>query len=108
MSKKEMQLLINNEVRNAINCYELANETIIRTTRLRFCTAKVHETANYFVLQSYSTIVSFIDKRTDTLYDILRLVYGFTSTSARHIAKFEKDYCQDKWNCAMRLTYRSI
>ena len=49
-----------------------------------------------------------IDVRTDTLYDFLRYVYGYTSTSAQHIAKFDKDYGRGKWGCANRVTYRDI
>ena len=49
-----------------------------------------------------------IDVRTDTLYDFLRYVYGYTSTSAQHISKFSKDYGMGKWGCANRLTYREV
>lgn len=75
--------------------------------RLRSCRAVVVETENYYILQSYRAKVAVIDKRTDTLYDVLRYAYGYTATSAQHISKFEKDYCRGKWNCEMRLTYRS-
>lgn len=77
-----------------------------KRTRLRTCSAVVIETEHYFILQSYLTLVAVIDKATDVLYDVLRYAYGYTSTSAQHISKFEKDYCRDKWNCEMRLTYR--
>lgn len=60
--------------------------------RLRTCTAEVAETENYYILRSYNTLVACIEKSTDTLADVLRLVYGYTSTSARHIAKFSHDY----------------
>ena len=76
--------------------------------KLRSCNARVYELPSYYVLESYNTIVAFIDKNTDTLYDVLRMVYGYTSTSAQHISKFEKDYCNGKWNCAERFTYRDI
>lgn len=60
--------------------------------RLRTCKACVFDIGNYYVLQSYATLVACIDKRTDTLYDMLRKVYGYTSTSSQHIAKFSHDY----------------
>lgn len=62
--------------------------------RLRYCSASVYETPDYIVLRSYSTIVAFINKHNGELFDILRYVYGYTSTSAQHIAKFRSDY----WN----------
>ena len=83
--------------------------------RLRSCSAEVApamdtETGEllYYVLRSYNTIVAAIDVRTDTLYDFLRYVYGYTATSAQHISKFSQDYGNGKWGCANRLTYRSV
>lgn len=60
--------------------------------KLRSCQANVVFTENYIVLVSYQTPVAFIDCNNDTLYDVLRIVYGYTSTSAQHIAKFRSDY----------------
>ena len=83
--------------------------------RLRSCSAEVApvmdaETGElmYYVLRSYRTIVAAIDVRTDTLYDFLRYVYGYTATSAQHISKFGQDYGNGKWGCANRLTYREV
>lgn len=83
--------------------------------RLRSCSAEVApardaETGEllYYVLRSYNTVVAAIDVRTDTLYDFLRYVYGYTPTSAQHISKFSKDYGRGKWGCANRLTYRYV
>ena len=66
---------------------------------LRSCSATVFDVVDdttgeilYHVLRSYNTIVAFIDPRTNTLYDVLRLVYGYTATSAQHISKFAQDY----------------
>lgn len=60
--------------------------------RLRTSSAYVLETENYYLLRSYNTIVAVIDKSTSICYDALRHVYGFTNTSAQHIAKFAHDY----------------
>lgn len=106
MTKRENQALCNQI------CVEVFENAMAELTsdckynRLRSCKAVVVETENYYILQSYRTTVAVIDKRTDTLYDVLRYVYGYTATSAQHISKFEKDYCRGKWNCEMRLTYR--
>ena len=69
---------------------ELAN--IVSVKRLRTCKAYVYETDSYYILKSYSTVVAFIRKYDCECFDILRKVYGYTSTSAQHIAKFRNDY----------------
>ena len=74
--------------------------------QLRHCTAWVWETLDYYVLQSYETFVACIEKATDTCYDVLRVEYGYTSTSAQHIAKFRHDYGSGKWGCAISITAR--
>lgn len=87
---------------------EYDKEYPIKTSKqLRSCTALVYETSNYYFLQSYGTIIAFIDKATDTCYDVLRLVYGFTRTSAQHIAKFRHDYGLGKFGCEHELTYKN-
>ena len=60
--------------------------------RLRTCNAVVYETENFYVLRSYQTLVAAVDKRNGNAVDVLRLVYGYTATSAQHINKFFKDY----------------
>lgn len=74
--------------------------------RLRSCSAKVFTTNNYYILQSYQTIIAVIDRNTDTLYDFLRIACGYTHTSAQHIAKFGHDYCSGSWNCSKVYTAR--
>lgn len=60
--------------------------------RLRSCNAYVSRIGKWLVLTSYNTIVAIIDCQTGVLYDFLRLVYGYTATSAQHISKFAHDY----------------
>ena len=115
--KKSEQLAINEQVLNALTEFNNANVST-RTDlwrQLRSCSAEVtpavdNETGEvvYYVLRSYRTIVAIIDTRTDTMYDFLRYAYGYTSTSAQHIAKFSKDYGMGKWGCAKRVTYREV
>jgi hypothetical protein len=78
---------------------------------LRSCSAKTFDLVDdttgvvlYHVLRSYDTIVAFVDPRTNTLYDVLRLVYGYTATSAQHISKFHCDCCPS----ATIVTYKEV
>ena len=115
--KKSEQLAINEQVLNALNV--LNSDSVSLCTdlwrQLRSCSAEVApiidcETGEllYYALRSYNTVVAAIDVRTDTLYDFLRYVYGYTATSAQHIAKFDHDYGMSKWGCAHVLTYREV
>lgn len=79
--------------------------------RLRSCTAWIFETENYYLLKSYNTFIAAIDKRSDVCVDVLRDVYGYTSTSAHHISKFFSDYAFTigKWRSDLKIyTYRDI
>ena len=114
MTKKEQQGFeqerINRRIENVIdvfNEFHSFDQGTCPCKRLRYSSAKVYETGTFYVLQSYDTIIALIDKNTDTLYDFLRLVYGYTATSAQHISKFEKDYCKGKWGCEHRYQWRS-
>ena len=113
--KKSEQLAINEQVVALVNSFNSSNNYALNWRKLRSCSAEVApiidaETGEliYYVLRSYRTVVAAIDVRTDTLYDFLRYVYGYTSTSAQHISKFNHDYGNGKWGCANRLTYRKV
>ena len=95
--KNENNTIVEKEWNIAYNDFQ--SNAIIESRKLRSCSAVVHETDKYYFLQSYNTIVAFIDKSTGTCYDVLRLVFGYTSTSAQHIAKFRHDYGNGKWGC---------
>lgn len=77
--------------------------------RLRSCNAYVYKTPHFTVLRSYNTMVAAVYQATPTaapvFIDFLRCVYGFTSTSAQHIAKFRHDYCG---SCGLSYTWRAI
>ena len=60
--------------------------------RLRSCSADVIITDNWYLLRSYKTIIAVIDVKTGICYDCLRMVYGYTATSAQHVSKFWHDY----------------
>ena len=102
--KKELQKIENDIVLQEI---EKINADLMNgiqfVRRLRTCHACVFASGNYYLLQSYSTIIAAIDED-GNLYDFLRYVYGYTATSAQHIAKFWHDYAYR----GEKYTYRPI
>ena len=104
--KKEQQITINNYV---LKNYDVFRDTIaneyLKWDRLRSCSAYVAETKDFFILKSYNTIVAFINKYTGQKFDVLRWVYGYTSTSTQHICKFFRDYGDFRVNV---YTYRDV
>ena len=91
MTRQE-QLIINDycekEISNVV--FELLH--FLTVNRLRTCKAYVYETNSYYVLRSYASYVAFIRKSDGECFDVLRMVYGYSSTSANHIVKFKNDY----------------
>ena len=51
-------------------------------SNLRHCSAHVMGNENYYILISYNTPIAIIDSWTGIGYDFLRLIYGYTATSA--------------------------
>lgn len=91
MTRQE-QLIINDYCEREIPIVESELANIVSVKRLRTCTAYVYETDSYYLLKSYATFVAFIRKSDGECFDILRNVYGYSATSAQHIAKFKNDY----------------
>lgn len=95
MTKKEIQKLENQLVEHAWQKAQKvwANGSIELdyVERLDYCKAWIYQTRGYSFLVSYNTIVAFVDDNYN-LYDVLRLVYGYTSTSAKHISKFRNKF----------------
>lgn len=91
MTKKEMQkhinMLVEQAWRKAQNVWADGSKEIEYVERLDYCQAWTYQTRGYSFLVSYETIVAFVDDN-GNMYDVLRLVYGYTATSAKHIAKF--------------------
>ena len=57
--------------------------------KLYSCNAEILECMGTLVLVSYGTpIAVYTDD--GSLYDCLRVVYGYTATSSQHISKFKK------------------
>ena len=91
MTRQE-HIIINDYCEREIPIVESELANVVSVKRLRTCQAYVYETDSYYILKSYSTFVAFIRKSDCECFDILRMVYGYTSTSAQHIAKFKNDY----------------
>ena len=107
---KKAQIEANKEVLEAVDRYneEVKGTVLHHGTQLRTCQAYVYETYSFYVLQSYETVVAIIDKTTDTCYDFLREVYGYSNTSAQHISKFDKDYGRGAYGCKERVTFHEV
>lgn len=111
MTRKEMQEMDNKVALELFKEFQNDIEEVpdtLKGTQLRHCTAWVYDTSKYYILRSYNTIIAFIIKEDDILVDMLRYVYGYTSTSAQHIAKFNHDYGKAKYGCVQRITYKDL
>lgn len=91
--KKEEQIAINSKVLCAIDYYNQELALTGDCHRLDSCKAWWHDIINAktgevvgTMLISYNTMVAFTIN--GVMYDFLRYVYGYTATSAKHIAKF--------------------
>lgn len=95
MTKREIQKrenrLVEQARENAKQIYNRYNGLIGAKQRLNSCNAWIGSCDGYVFLISYNTLVAFIDYK-GNLYDVLRLVYGYTATSAKHIAKFRNQF----------------
>ena len=93
--KKTEQLEINEYVENiAKDVHALMRTHLgpITWVRLYHCSADWACLGDWAILRSYSTIVAAYNWATGEFFDFLRLVYGYTATSAQHITKF-RNYC---------------
>lgn len=94
MTAKQVQEAVNFCVKENFNraMVEYRTNGYLSRKQLHSCTAWVYETENYYILLSYETFIASINKEDAKLFDALRMVYGYTSTSSLHIAKFWHDY----------------
>ena len=69
--------------------YEVFNNCE-RIRTLYYCNAEIWEYKGFLALVSYKAPIAVYALDNATLYDCLRIVYGYTSTSAQHISKFSK------------------
>ena len=64
--------------------------------KLYSCNAEIWECMGILALVSYGTPIA-VYTRDGSLYDCLRVVYGYTATSAQHISKFKKWLSENKY-----------
>lgn len=111
MTKKERNAILQ-KAQNAVaeREYEKAMAVLqdgisrhkIEWERLDYCNARIGYYDDYWFLESYNTITAFADTDEEVTYDVLRLVYDYTATSAKHFSKFRNrfDYTV--------ITYRAV
>ena len=61
-----------------------------RLCKLYCCNAEIWECSGILILVSYGTPIAVFAPEDGSLYDCLRVVYGYTATSSQHISKFKK------------------
>lgn len=105
---RENILVLDNFNKALTDLQDYTRTYVVPFERLRTSSAYVLETDKYYLLRSYNTIVAVIDKSTNICYDALRHVYGFTRTSAQHIAKFTSDYSSNYPFRCTRYTYYNV
>ena len=98
------QKKINEKVALFVDWHNAQKMNPISAKRLRTCSAMVFDCGTHYILRSYHTLVAAIRKDTGDEFDFLRMVYGYTNTSAQHIAKFFNDY----GNGGKRYTWRNV
>ncbi len=109
--KKQEQYSINHIVmihRNkAIEEYLMVKpwETVSEYPRLYSCNARIISLPRYTLLLSYSTIIACYCKSTNTVYDLLRYDFKYTTTSNQHITKFIKFIGNTS---TTKLTYKEV
>lgn len=90
----EMMYKTFKKVSGAVEGWMIRDSKVTPISRLYSCTAYLYKVENgyetYYVLKSYNTVIAVWDVNEGILIDALRAVYGYTSTSAQHIAKFQK------------------
>lgn len=105
MKRREIQVKINREVLSNWTQAKEVWDSIpnnVTVTRIGYCQCGYIVWGSYVFLVSYSTLVAYIDSD-GVLVDILRLVYGYTPTSAKHIAKF-----RNMFHHCYEITYREV
>lgn len=68
-------------------------ENGMRTDPLCHCQASMifdYDNDTIIWLRSYKTVIACFDMRANLFFDFLRREYGYTKTSAQHIAKFKR------------------
>ncbi len=74
--------------------------------KLYSCSAEIWECNGILALVSYGTPIAVFTPSGGSLYDCLRVVYGYTATSSQHISKFKKWLAENNYSVqyAVRFT----
>ena len=77
-----------------------------RSSALYSCKAEILEYNGFLALVSYRTPIAVYTPDNATLYDCLRIVYGYTSTSSHHISKFSNWLAENNYHVQEFVRFR--
>lgn len=117
MTKKELQKIISAQALHMQDLIRsvIAQGTVTKTFTKRLCYCKADVTCYeykgkpvIYALKSYNTDVAYVVVNSEAMYgvDVLRYNYGYTPTSAQHIAKFFNHYLDYKASIYGKEVYR--
>ena len=75
--------------------------------KLYSCNAEICECSGILILVSYGTPIAVFAPDDGSLYDCLRVVYGYTATSAKHISKFEKWLSENNYHVKYSVRFKN-
>ena len=85
-----------NQNEDSMRCYKEIESLLYlvfnkgkKLCKLYSCKAEIWGYMGILVLVSYGTPIA-VYTRDGSLYDCLRVVYGYTATSSQHVSKFKK------------------
>lgn len=72
------------------HAYQMKESAYNQVKQLYNCKAWLYESKDCIWLKSYNTFIAVYDSNKNILVDCLRTEFGYTATSAQHIAKFRR------------------
>lgn len=75
--------------------------------KLYSCSAEIWECNGILALVSYGTPVALFTADDGSFCDCLRVVYGYTATSAQHISKFKKWLAENNYNVQYAVRFKN-
>lgn len=88
MKKAEQKIINEMCLEKLADAYEYIGKHDYKVYPFRKCSAELIKSDKYIFLRSYRTLIAVYDIEENIVYDCLRYMYGYTSTSAQHISKF--------------------
>lgn len=74
--------------------------------KLYSCNAEIWEYRGMFALVSYGTPIAVYSQGDGSLYDCLRVVYGYTAISNQHVFKFKKWLVENNYPVANAVRFK--